>query len=672
MGTNMSPLGGEFSQLDNPFLRQLLTLQQDGNAAISAPARWGTEPILRVQTELDEVVDRLFSAIRGGQGSRQLAQWHFFVGSPGNGKSAGTGELTRQLLHAGFEIRDSADRLLNELTASQIPYELRIFEPGKPFPCGLIAQDASVVPDPYAEEANPATSLVELLRRAAEKGISLVVCTNRGVLERAFAAHYLDRTNASTVWFEAIRVSVMGQDGFTREFEGSGKKLFQSVSFSHTSLDRRSLLVSSQTFEQLVKKATATANWAICDGCSSKAMCPFQQNRRWLTDPKLGVAFVKAVRQAEVISGQIVVFREALALISFVLSGCPHDFSDGSPCQWVHSRLASSEIFSLLSRRIYMCLFSSYAPLGFEPFGEDQRAQTKAIAELTSALPIGSPAKAAFEQISSGSLRISSDVGVERLVGSAGIFRKIDPFADAQSNSFYERWDDGSTGPFHSEEEWVSDLERECAKAWDQLKETVEVRREGLGKAYRWLTRWISAFTYRAGAMVDLEFTFGGEIEQLVQVLSLADLKSDDSVRLVDDIQGELWRMLHEDDQGTRIAPFARLKGDWVKSKLRPRIDAGATKTGHSIVLQLKFGDQTQIPLSALAFVWLKRRIDRAMSDKRFPVEYLDTARDALIRAASESGYSLADSDLELVIQLPDKRNVRMRRSQGRVIIDGF
>ena len=82
---------------ENPFLSQLLTLQQDGSGAISAPSNWKDKPLLEVSTDLDQQVDRLASRLISDGGTNKTGTWWFLVGSPGNGKSAAVGRLVRRL-----------------------------------------------------------------------------------------------------------------------------------------------------------------------------------------------------------------------------------------------------------------------------------------------------------------------------------------------------------------------------------------------------------------------------------------------------------------------------------------------------------------------------------------------------------------------------------------------
>lgn len=671
MGDRLLKNSGGTSCVENPFLRKILTLQQDGSAAISSPRTWGAEPLLHVETELDKIVDGLLSAIQKGHADRKIASWQFFVGSPGNGKSTGTGELARKLVGLGYVVQDKDGRDLSDLQPDGIPYELHVYEKGVKYHCAVIAQDASVVPDPYAKDANPATSLVGLLKDASTKGLTLILCTNRGVLERAFAAYYLNAAENGTTWFRAIREAVNGGEAFTKPFDqsGQGKKVFESVTFSFMNLDKQSLLVGRETFEQLVVKATDLSNWSACDACPAKPVCPYYQNSEWLRDANLRKSFLAVVRETEVLSGQVIVFREALALLSLILSGCPHDYANGSPCSWVQDRQKAGEYFSLLSRRLYMTLFSSYAPFGLETGDSERDAEKRVLSQLATATgPDREARENALHPVTSASATLSSDVGVVRLVGVEGMFRAVDPFSDILPSEFHDRWDDEGRHPFDLDERWVSDLERKCSKIWENLKVTAEISSDTSGETYKWLSRWITSFTHRAGAVVEQRYTFAAEVEQLVSFLSLGDEIEDNDYKLIEQLEKALAEILQADNQGIQISPYASLRGAWVNQKLTPKLMRGSGADMSAIVPVLKIGEVTRIPLSAFAFSWLKRRLDRSMSTKSFPHEYLESAADALVRAASESNYHVANDDVEIV--LTNGKTV-LKRRDGRVIIDG-
>ena len=92
----------------NEFLTKLLALQQDGKDAISAPSNWSiSPPLLNVETELGKVIERIADRfLAGNNGENHTGYWYFLIGSPGNGKSAAMGKLSKLLLRKGCVVCD--------------------------------------------------------------------------------------------------------------------------------------------------------------------------------------------------------------------------------------------------------------------------------------------------------------------------------------------------------------------------------------------------------------------------------------------------------------------------------------------------------------------------------------------------------------------------------------
>ena len=369
------------SETRNDFLLSLLALQQDGKFAISAPTNWTThEPLLEAATEVDTIIEELRDSILLGDNGNETARWHFFIGSPGNGKSAAMGKLCRQLMRKACQVRDESDVSIADLEPTAIPYAINVYEGDNRFASAQIVQDASVVRNPFSADVDPAKELLGTLKHAWEKGISLVVCTNRGVLEKAHRDNHMDPAVNSTPWFKVVAAIVLtsnslaGEMDGTREFDGR-KPVFRRVKVRYSHLDNRSLLLGRATFKHLVQKAVAESNWACCASCSVQNMCPFKANRDWLVADSARRQVLQLLTRAEVLSGQIIVFREALAIISLVLAGCPRDYDSMHPCDWVRARAADNDIFSLATRRLYMSLFASYCPYGLEAVDDLRKRQ---------------------------------------------------------------------------------------------------------------------------------------------------------------------------------------------------------------------------------------------------------------------------------------------------------
>ena len=291
------------SESRNDFLLSLLALQQDGRHAISAPANWTThEPLLEVPTKVDAIIDELEDAILLGSEANDTARWHFFVGSPGNGKSAAMGRLCRQLMRGKeCQVQDERRVSITDLEPTAIPYAIDVYEGSNRFTSARIVQDASVVRNPFSADVDPAAELLETHKNAWEKGISLVVCTNRGVLEKAHRDHHMDREVNSKPWFKIVRTVALSKElDSIREFDGK-RLVFPKVKVGYSDLDNRSLLLGRDTFGRLVQKATNDTHWERCASCSVLGMCPFKANRDWLADDRGRGQVLQLLTRAEVL-----------------------------------------------------------------------------------------------------------------------------------------------------------------------------------------------------------------------------------------------------------------------------------------------------------------------------------------------------------------------------------
>ncbi|OTP79068.1 hypothetical protein [Caballeronia sordidicola] len=656
----------------NDFLERLLTLQQDGQQAISGPSNWVTEPVLQVETSLHKIVADLDVSIGPDSAPINQGRWHFFVGSPGNGKSAGAGLLARLLREKGHAIRvQGTQESLDDLGPSDVPYLLEVCAPGKNYPYLLIAQDASVLPDPYDPEGDPGTALENLLIEAVTRGVSVVVCTNRGVVERVFARRYLEPEHSKAGWFKAIKVAV-GRDSSTVidvPFT-SKKRVFDSVRVTATSLDRRSLMLADNTLDQLLRKATESEKWSACDSCPSRPLCPFKSNRDWLANTELRRKVVALLLNAELYDGQVIVLREALAVVSLVLAGCPHDYESGKPCLWVHQKVNSGDLFSLASRRIYMVLFSAYSPFGIEPDDRDRKLQLKALRAVHSSTdPIAGISSKAMPAVFDAKNWPSTDVGAQRLLGRARTLAMLDAFSDSLPQSFADQWDE-SWLALQAGGEWISQIETDCFKCWTEMQKAAATCSDTIPSSYRWLTRWMTAFTVRAGALVEGVTTFNEDLEALVSVLGITGKPNKEQLGVVTKIEKTLRQILDQSGKGISISPAASLRGEWKDNELKPYLLNGVAGDGANAV-EFRFGksSRVKIALETKAFAWLKRRAERAMALATFPSAYLETAQDAMLRVAVTSGYDTSD-EIEIYIDTLDGVAIKITRSHGVIDVE--
>lgn len=668
---------------NNDFLVELLALQQDGRHAISAPTNWTHEPLLEVETEVDEIVDDLENTILVGNNGKGTARWHFFIGSPGNGKSAAMGKLCRGLMSAkGCQVRDENNVAISELAPTAIPYVLNVYENDNRYATAQIVQDASVVRNPFSPDVDPANELLRTMEHAWEKGISLVVCTNRGVLEKAHRDHHTNRDINSKPWFKMLAAVVSagaalhGTIGNARAFEGK-KTVFQEVKVSYSHLDNRSLLLGQGTFERLIQGAICADHWEPCITCNFKDMCPFKANRDWLVDDEARTCVLRLLKRAEVLSGQVIVFREALALVSLVLAGCPRDYDHGHPCEWVREAIAHNDVFSLATRRIYMCLLASYSPHGLEPVAVLQKRQLAALRWLYDAMDAGiAESRAAMMHVVKPQPP-STDVGVTRLLGVSGIMASLDPCREALPEDFYGRWDADLEAMPDEAGSLFTPIEQACIKIWKELEECLELASEyAVSEAHWALRRWSSNFLLHFGSLIEGRSAWSKELDAFAELLTLAATSPENRTleqkRRIRHLDSQVECLLNtvagrQAESAVQLSEAVALSGQWVRDKLKPR--TVASEESGSVSLAVEFVGGERAVFGAPMYLWLTRRADGKLDARCFPQELLSGATDARVRAASKGKYAFEDNDVELVVDTGMGKVFRLTRFDGEVDI---
>ena len=673
-------------EVTNDYLLELLALQQDGRQAISAPSNWTTQiPLLDVQTDIDEIVDDLSDAILEKNGENRTARWHFFIGSPGNGKSAAMGKLCQRLLDGNVcRVLDESGVAINDLDGSVIPYAIYVYERDNKYASTHIIQDASVVRNPFSPDVDPAEDLLRTLAETWEKGNSLIVCTNRGVLEKAYRDKHTDQNVNTKPWFKILREIVLAKNSLhgklssQRDFDNK-KTVFKNVAIAYSHLDNRSLLLGRNTiFNQLLEKATNQDNWHSCQSCSSNHLCPFKANRDWLVDSELRKSVIRLLKRGEIFSGQIIVFREALALISFILAGCPRDYNDIHPCQWVKSRVAKNDVFSLAVRRIYMCLFGSFCPYGLEPCDSLREEQLDALKELISEnVEEETEVKEAVDHVIFGQ-HPTTDIGVTRILGSNGVFASIDPIKESLPANFYEYWDSDFETFQSNNVNGFGAVEEKCALVWKKLEDKIEfIAKHRAPEAHWAIRRWSSNFFLHLGALVEGYSAWADELDQYAQLLEILKPTGDSRLTIDEkkrkrDLDKRLEEILDatsgEEAAGTiQLTDTVTLAGDWVSNELKP--ESVVNEESGSMSLAIEFLDEERAVLGAPMFLWLTRRCEGKLDRRCFPLELLVGATDARVRAASKGNYSLENNDVELIIKTnSDNREVfKITRFDGEV-----
>ena len=684
----MSVAADEINFHVNPFVTRLLRLQQDGKGAISGPANWRDAPLLDVATDSDDAIPALLEAMcpSPGDASRH-GRWHWLIGSPGNGKSAKLGLLARRLLERGYEIVSEDGVAVGESNADWLPYLLEVRQQGRPYRFAYLVQDASVVRNPFGAICDPAEDLADVLRLAATRGTSLLLCTNWGVLQRLFDSGHMDRDMREEPWFRAVSGALRkGAPGVTIHAGGgtSGEKtFFAELEVTYEFLDNRSLLVNSHVFERLVEKATAEQNWAACSGCPSMSLCPFKANRDDLASDALRRNVLDILRRAEVLDGQIVVFREAVALISLLLAGCPNDHRARTPCEWVHDQVQGNRLFNLLARRVPSILFGATRSHGLEAAERhspgtvaSRRDQVSALQAIDGLLHGRSPVRQALAAVTRPG-DLSTDVGVERLLGPGGAIPALDPSIEprhavelddfvAIATSARSPDDSGDKAHFPG----MRAIEEHCLQAWEAIFDAIAATGDPVSGqdlyfwARRWQTTslaWIAAVTRGLTAVQPeldnyLAFfkTSGARAEQLATMKKLEDVLQ--KLLAPRELNGD-------NDVHVELATSLWLTGRWAELELRPHLQhAGA---GDSNALLVKMSKFQPFVVTAETFTWLSRQHKLNLSELSFNPDVLEMLHRTQAQAAAASDYSVQNDNVAIVIVDDQGVEHRVERTRG-------
>lgn len=669
----------------NQFLVDLLSLQQDGKRAISAPTNWITqEPLIEIATEIDDIVDKLCPIILQGENNNS-GRWHFFIGSPGNGKSAAIGKLCRRLISDyGCEIRNEEGCLITELSPTDVPYALDIYEGNNKYASARVVQDASVVRNPFSPDLDPAAELLLTIQEAWEKGISLIVCTNRGVIEKAHSDNHIRKEINTTPWFKVLATLVSGEikvDGMLdRGLDFSTHKhVFNSAGVSYSCLDNRSLLIGSDNFNRLILNAIGDDHWTGCLDCTDSELCPFKLNHDWLNDSEAREKLLTILSRAEAFSGQIIVFREALALISLILSGCPRDYGNQHPCEWVHNRVLQGDIFSLAVRRIYMALFASHYPHGLESENISRKRQVESLKLLERQVENANPkAKLALSFVLSGKSP-STDVGVTRLLDQGGVFDRIDPWCESMPSEFYDSWDSEFEAIKSDSSQLFSEIEKQSLEIWTFLEQMIEsTPGHSVSESHWALRRWTSNFLLHFGALLEGRTAWSSELDDFLFVLGLihqdTNSRTIEQKRALRELDGKLQKLIdiagteRSGSESIQLSDDVSLTGRWVNEKLKPHIIA--SKESSALSLAVQFDTKEWAQLGASTFLWLSRAAKGHLIPHCLPLDLLRGVLDSRIRAAARSGYAFAENDVKIEIMTDTNEVFFLERLDSDVAVD--
>ncbi|MDB0030128.1 hypothetical protein N9E34_01555 [Opitutales bacterium] len=660
---------------ENDFLNRLLTLHQDGKEAISHPRSWANPPLLEVGTKQDRKVSEIVGAIKRANTGTGI--WFSWTGSPGNGKSAAVGKIYRDLRESyDFKVRHSNDGLtpLEDTDPAEIPYRIEVHPKDERYAVCWLIQDASVLPDKYSDVAEPAKGLLNELEEAYRKGVSVVVCANRGVLEAAVAVILNNSDCQNENWPELKKIITVFDkgsciDNFDLRPEGP-RPPFNKVKVEAEILDNKSLLIGNEDnpFSGLLEKAIAAENWQACETCSLSSHCPWKQNRELLADDTIKPNFLKILSRAEAFGGQVIPFRAAVALVSNLLAGCPDDYQGASrtPCSWVKEQVKEGNFFALLGKRVYMQLFSSFSPMGVESITMLREKQLKALGHcLGNSESLSTKSKKALSFLLKPEKWPSTSLGLDWLLDIDGILQKLDPINAPLPSEFLDNWT-GTATPFINSTPDASGLETVCEEIFIELVELVDSGIQESTQISWQLKRWISAFTLRLGALLEGKTHWSEKLDTFVEILAICRKEEKDENELRQEIafKSKLTEAMGtaSSDDFIKVNENFEVTSRAARESLKPRI---SPEQPSNLLLSIEYGKE-HFQLKGELLVWLLSVGDGQMLEISVPEDVNSHLVDTRNRAASSVGYA---GDEEATIRLIDTQEQEtLQRVEGRVV----
>lgn len=661
----------------NDFLLQMLGLQQDGRHSISRPGQWEKPVPLAVSTEVSDFLvshaEELVSAEEGKPG-----RWHFLIGSPGNGKSAAVGDLYRRLT---TELDCEADPL--DSGQDTLPYRVEVRRRGEGFSRLWLVQDASTITDPTSGDLDAATQLADALREAQELGVSLVVCANRGVLERVHDQHKTDEDWYKRVVARLLQPGGENAEGFLWDLPGTKRRRrYSQVKVAAHSLDNQNLLRGERSpCRQLLEKAVDAKHWKPCGSCSSATLCPFLANARSLREGEWSDRLLTVLRRAEAWSGQAIVFREAVSIIGYLLGGCPHDYESTTgeplhPCQWVEENINDSNLVALLNRRIYSSIFGTPEAGGLD---ENLRLRKEQRSVLEKAIAGLDPASKTSRMVRSfiRSREPSIDVGASRLLGPGGVFRAMDPVRLPSHEGLREVWELHRALDAVKALRGTSNLEIEAVSCWVELDRHLEDSTEIESReAQRLVTRWASSFLLRLGGFTSTspsKQVWSKSLDHFLELLDAAGTPTiDAALDLLDnasDLVSETLNRRGGKVEGVRVSHCLVAAGPAAKRLAAAEFVPVTDDPG--LALGIAFGDRSTQQPEPAAFVtgqlwaWLSR-VEDGLLPSCLPVALVQSLEIARTRAVTAGDYARA-GDTQLIIEDEEGHHWRLDRRRGRV-----
>jgi hypothetical protein len=628
----------------NDFLITLLGLQQDGKDAISLPSAWNKDIPLKIETERSKKLMSLAEEIKNAQTGR----WHFLLGSPGNGKSALVGMLFKKLVDE-FQCTSKDP---DQTTKEAVPYRRKIKFPGEKFYRLWLIQDASTVRQPYERDVDEAKELAQELKDAEKEGVSIIVCANRGILERVESEHLCDDQ-----WFRAIKIVIDEKEDQEINVAPDKKKAaFKKVAITFDALDQESIFIESDDFKNLLDKALNDDSWDTCQTCECKEQCPFFNNRISLQLDAWKKNLHSILSSVETWSGQSIVFREAQAIISYLLAGCPSDYKEIHPCDWVFEQVTSKSIFKLLSRRVYYQIFASQEHAGLDQDRTIREEQLDILKGFNTKMMVKDENYELLKSLVDNP-PLKTDVGVERVLGLNGTLSTLDPAKQDQGNDFYDEWTLSNTEKLKNNLPGLCDLEFKAFEAWNAYQEiTDEQLDDDTGKTLEVLNRWSSSFLYRLGGFISNKLSWSEEINVFEDILKKIKTSPDstETTFALRDLGKRITKIMreisHSTDGDVKISSSLSIGGEFIDRLIKAKIPPRAIGAGLSLEATFE-GEKQRVSIHGEQLAWFQREMKEALYISCIPRELLLGYMQTLNRLVSlANDYSREEEDIYLKV----------------------
>ena len=347
----------------------------------------------------------------------------------------------------------------------------------------------------------------------------------------------------------------------------------------------------------------------------------------------------------------------------------------GIPANGYGEAIAHNDVFSLATRRIYMCLLASYSPHGLETAAVLQKRQLTALRWLFDTMDSANEeSRAAMNRVVKPQPP-STDVGVTRLLGASGIMASLDPCREALPADFYGRWDADFEAIPDEEGSLFAPIEQACVTIWKELEECLELASEHSVPEAHWaLRRWSSNFLLHFGSLIEGRSAWSKELDAFAELLTLVATTSENRTleqkRSIRQLDAQLESLLNtvvgrQAESIVQLSEAVTLSGQWVRDKLKPK--TVASEESGSVSLAVEFEGSERAVFGAPMYLWLTRRAEGKLDARCFPQELLSGAMDARVRAASKGKYAFEDNDVELVVDTGKGEVFRLERIDGEV-----